>query len=112
VASVPITITGVLFDKYARTTQLITLMGEANLTGLGVGGGPIMPQPPGIWGGGNEPFPTPPIAAPLPPWGNIPSIPPPSEGEKPPPEEGGWGYWGDPVNAWVYKPGPGQASPK
>lgn len=55
-ASVPITITGVLFDKYSRTTQLVTLMGEATITGLGVGGGPIIPpeggsgQPPGIWG--------------------------------------------------------------
>ena len=75
-ASVPITIDGVLFDKYGRTTQLVRLMGEASITGLGVGGGPIMPpdqpgKPPGgdhIWGGGNEPFPTPPIA-------NVPGAP-------------------------------------
>lgn len=64
-ASVEVTISGVLYDKVNRTTQPVVLIGEATLTGLGIGGGPIIPpsepKPPQIWGGGNEPFPTPPI---------------------------------------------------
>lgn len=65
-ASVPVTISGVLYDKRDRTSRPVTLIGEASQTGLGVGGGPVYPegQPPGIWGGGNEPFPTPPIFLP------------------------------------------------
>lgn len=73
-AAVEVTISGVLFDKLNRTTQNVVLIGEASLTGLGVGGGPMPPgpggggNPPGIWGGSNEPFPTPPIA-------NVPGAP-------------------------------------
>lgn len=66
-AAVEVTISGVLYDKLSRTTRPCVLIGEASLTGLGVGGGPMPPgegQPPGIWGGGNEPFPTPPIHLP------------------------------------------------
>lgn len=78
-ASVEVTISGVLYDKYSRTARPVTLIGEAILTGLGVGGGPIMPpdsgggeNPPGIWGP-LPGFPTPPIH--LPPVG--PGGPPP-----------------------------------
>lgn len=70
-AAVEVTITGMLYDKLARTAQNVVLIGEATLTGLGVGGGPMPPgpgKPPGIWGGSNEPFPTPPIA-------NVPGVP-------------------------------------
>ena len=55
-AAVEVTISGVLFDKVNRTTQNVVLVGEASLTGLGVGGGPVIPpsggggSPPGIWG--------------------------------------------------------------
>lgn len=42
-ASVPVTISGVLYDKINRTSQAVVLIGEASLTGLGVGGGPIYP---------------------------------------------------------------------
>jgi len=51
--------------------------GEMYDSSLSIGGGPIMPgeQPPGIWGGGNQPFPTPPIYIPVP--------PPPDSGLKP-----------------------------
>jgi hypothetical protein len=60
-AAVEVTITGMLYDRLARTTQNVVLIGEASLTGVGVGGGPILPpqQPPGgssghpehpIWG--------------------------------------------------------------
>lgn len=79
-AAIPITITGILFDKHGRTSQLVTLMGEASYTGLGVGGGPMPPesQPPGIWGGSNEGFPTQP--GPLPPTGIWPGPGGPSQG--------------------------------
>ena len=126
-ASVPVTIDGVAYDLWNRTTQRIILIGHASLTGLGVGGGPILPDtpppsgPPGtpehpIWGPPGITLPPgpgfPPVAGhplPIPP---VDTIPPPPEGEKPPPADGGWGYWGDPVNSWVYKPGPGQKAPK
>jgi hypothetical protein len=51
-ASVPIEISGVLFDKTARTQQSVVLIGEASIYGLSIGGGPIMPPdgPPPIAG--------------------------------------------------------------
>ena len=42
-SAVEVTITGMLYDKLARTTQNVVLIGEATLTGLGIGGGPIIP---------------------------------------------------------------------
>lgn len=105
-ASVEVTISGVLYDKTARTMQPVVLIGEASLTGVGVGGGPIIPpdqgppgiwgppgpwpgwpadpgipgntpeRPPGIWGGGNRPFPTPPIV--IPPEQTPPGMQPPT----------------------------------
>jgi len=87
-AAVEVTITGMLYDKTARTTQNVVLVGEASLTGLGVGGGPMpggpgRPEPPlGIWGGGGVPMPSPPIhlgpgGEPLPPQiGGGPVYPP------------------------------------
>jgi hypothetical protein len=47
-AAVEVTISGLLYDKLNRTTQNVVLIGEATPTGLGVGGGPIIPpiQPP------------------------------------------------------------------
>ena len=126
-ASVPLTLDGALYDLWAKTTQRVVFIGQASLTGLGVGGGPILPDtppsagPPGhpehpIWGPPGISLPPgpgfPPVAGhplPIPP---VDTIPPPPEGEKPPPADGGWGYWGDPVNSWVYKPGPGQKTPK
>lgn len=42
-SSVEVTVTGVLYDKLARTAQQVVLIGEATLTGVGVGGGPIIP---------------------------------------------------------------------
>ena len=67
-AAVEITISGVLYDKLSRTTQQVVLVGDASLTGLGIGGGPMPPgqgggSPPGIWGP-TDPRPTPPIALP------------------------------------------------
>ena|SRR5215831_4721193 len=102
-ASVPVTIDGVLYDKYGRTVQVVQLVGQATLTGLGVGGGPIIPdtppaQPPGgvpihpIWGppGFNPPGagmppgigggPIIPPSGPVdpgysPPWAQVPAVP-------------------------------------
>lgn len=113
-AAVEVMISGVLYDKTARTARPVMLVGEASLAGLGVGGGPIMPppggggDPPHIWGGGNEPFPTPPIHIP-------PQQPPTGPADdngfiKPPPEGGGWGYHAD--YGWLYSPKAGQAGPK
>ena len=129
-ASVEITISGVLFDKHTRTTQQVVLIGEASLTGLGVGGGPVYPPsgggtPPGIWGPPSG-LPTPPIpiypgGTPNPPgiWGPndprpgvgpiIPPCPvdPPANPDevKPPPPDGGWGW--HPEYGWGYFPGGG-----
>lgn len=120
-AAVEVTISGTLYDKNSRVGTPVTLIGEAIVTGLGVGGGPIVPppQPPGIWGptdprptppianvpgvpgyrppgdhiwgGGNEPFPTPPIhIPPLPPNVEQPQPGDPTKPLPPPPGAGGW----------------------
>lgn len=139
-SAVEVTINGVMYDKKNRTVQNVVIFGEASLTGLGVGGGPIIPpetpgNPPGIWGGGNEPFPTPPIVIPKPPvppvgiWPNppegiaphpehpivlppniVPPDPPDSGAVKPPPEDGGWGYF--PEYGWGYFPKATEPGPK
>ena len=56
-AAVEITISGVCYDKLSRTARPVTIIGEATLTGLSVGGGP-MPGGggEGIWGP-TDPFP-------------------------------------------------------
>lgn len=126
-AAVEITISGVLYDKYNRTQQNVVLIGEATLTGLSVGGGPIIP--PGQPGGGGL-HPSHPIALPGDPWWGDPHpahpivLPPnitppdppqnPSE-PKPPPADGGWGW--HPEYGWGYfpmqggKPQPGPGKP-
>ena len=119
-AAIEVTITGILYDKLARTVQQVVLIGEASYTGLGVGGGPVIPPgqppsdahpehpivyPPGIWGP-TDPRPTPPIY--LPP--SITPPEPPSSGTKPPPDgEAGWGFYD---GRWGYFPGPADAQPK
>lgn len=66
-ASVEVMISGVLWDKATKSGRAVALIGEASLSGVGVGGGPIIPgeQPPGIW---DPVFPSPPIA-------NVPGAP-------------------------------------
>lgn len=92
-AAIPVTIDGLLYDKLNRTTQQVVLIGEASLTGLGVGGGPIIPPPspgtpthpimlPGMPGWGDDLKPSHPIALPGDPWWPKPPITPP---EMPPP---------------------------
>lgn len=89
-ASVPITISGVLADKYGRTLKAVTLFGEATI------GAPDGQPPSGggdgdhIWGGGNVPMPSPPIA-------NVPGAPgyqPPGSGGEQPPDGGNGGNGG------------------
>lgn len=113
-AGVEVTITGILYDRQARTQQNVTLIGEAILTGLGVGGGPIYPE---------EPPPRPPNrptpGRPAHPWvppteGEIPpkpEEPPPGGGDKPPPDDGGWGFVSE-WSKWGYFPGEDEAQPK
>jgi len=113
-AAVPVSLSGVLYDLYNRTTQRVIFIGDASLTGLGVGGGPIIPdqpaQPPGIWGGGNEPFPTPPIwwpGFPNPPGGGQPPTMenPPQPGDPPvavPPPSGSSGWPVQPITPPPY----------
>src|SRR6516225_6834761 len=91
-AAIPVTITGVMV-----------------YSGLEVGGGP-MPggPPPGIWGGGNVPMPTPPIYYP-PVFPAHPIVPPgESSGEEPP--AGGW-VW-SPIYGWVWQPVGSGGKPK
>jgi hypothetical protein len=120
-AAIPVTLVGTEYDPTSASGAAgkpVTIVGEIHLTGLGVGGGPMPPlsiwpgpgkpthpiyYPPHIWGGGNEPFPTPPIVIPPPPTPPYPD--PPAEGTKPPPPEGGWGY--SPEHGWGYFPGTG-----
>ena len=120
-AAVELTISGVLYDKYARTTRPVVLIGEASLTGLGVGGGPVYPPS----GGGGTP--SHPIALPGDPWWGQdlrpehpivlpepptepPTNPADDQGWVKPPPESGWGY--HETYGWLYNPGPAQAGPK
>lgn len=88
-AEVPVNINGVIVDLYGRTIMgPVKIVGSMSRTDVGIGGGPIFPppdggngggdgKPPGIWGGGNEPFPTPPIYFP-------PQLPPSVKPPEPP----------------------------
>jgi|SRR5215472_3540204 len=136
-AAVPIQITGVLWDHADKSGKKVTLMGDASISGLVIGGGPIVPpdtsppdpgEPPlGIWGP-TDPRPTPPIhIPPTPPTDGQPGIPshpivlppvppdPPIEppGGAPPPEGWFW-HWVPEHHQWVlvYNPPAGTAEPK
>lgn len=94
-SAVPIQISGVLYDKTARTQQSVYLVGSASIVGLSVGGGPIVPPeeavPPGAPGVPTHPIaPTPghPIV--------IPPDPPPIEGQPPTPGVPTFPIWGPP----------------
>jgi hypothetical protein len=106
----------------------VTITGTMTYTGLEIGGGPMPGGPPlGIWGGGNVPFPTPPIYFPPSPGGEpshpivIPPAPPlgiwgggnvpyptppiyipPAPTEPPSGSDGRWGYV--PGVGWVWVP--------
>lgn len=70
-AALPVTLSGTLYDLYQRTTQQVVFIGDASLTGVGVGGGPIVPPDQG-GGGGQPPQPSHPIYNPGGPPGSSP----------------------------------------
>lgn len=134
-AAIEITISGVLYDKYNRTGRPVTIIGDASLTGLSVGGGPIMPPdqgggpPPGIW---PDPGPLPHPEHPIAPGGPPPSVwpgpgpfphpehpivlPPDAPPIEPPsnPPSGNWEWGWSPAHGWhpVYVTGDKPQPPK
>lgn len=103
-AAVELTISGVLYDKTARTVRPVVIIGEASYTGLGIGGGPIYPPP----GGGPEPPYYPPH--PAHPIVNVPAHPivlPPNPPVDPPvdpptkPEDPQWSWCWNPQTGWI-----------
>lgn len=130
-SAVPVTIVGIE-TREDGTSGNVTIVGMASITGLGVGGGPIMPpsgahpEHPIVYPPGSLPHPEHPIVLPppVPGWPPIdigahpehPIVlpPPPTDvgpgGGKPPPPDGGWGY--HPDYGWGYFPGPTQPGPK
>lgn len=67
-AAIQVTLSGMLYDRLARTTQNVVFMGDASLTGIGIGGGPIVPPEGGQPPDPNAPRPSHPIAKPGDPW--------------------------------------------
>lgn len=105
-AAVELTIDGVIWDKQLKAGRPVVLIGEAFLTGVGIGGGPIIGEPP--WEG----VPKPPVVEhPIwpPKWPSggpiIPPEVPPTE--PPPPLESNWEWGWSPAHGWhpVYVPG-------
>lgn len=118
-AAVPITFQGMMYprDKSVKPYPF-TALGTASITGLEIGGGPIIEEPPDIkpqpplviWGGPfDPPHPAHPIVLPDPPIEGPPDQPP-TTPEKPHP---GWN-WSALKSQWyfLYVPGSGQAQPK
>ena len=113
-AAVPVTLAVVVYPKdKSGDPYPATIVGYAWATGLGVGGGPVMPPnvpahpiviPPAAPG-----VPTHPIVLPEPPT-EPPEIPTVPSEPKPPPPGGGWGW--SPEYGWGYFPGTGGAGPK
>jgi hypothetical protein len=116
-AEVPVTISGIVYPKNKKDPPMaVTIVGQAWVTGLGVGGGPVEPPampgvPPGLPA---HPIvlpppgtPTHPIVLPEPPPVDPPTVP---STPKPPPPGGGWGW--HPDYGWGWFPGPGQPGPK
>lgn len=124
-AAVPVTLAVVIYPKNKTDPPYpATIVGYAWVTGLEVGGGPVIPPgPPGSPGGEHpahpivlpgdpswgDPHPSHPIV--LPPETPVPPDIPitPSE-PKPPPPEGGWGW--SPTYGWGWFPGTGHPGPK
>jgi hypothetical protein len=120
--AVPITIVGT--STSGEATSQVTITGIAFVTGLEVGGGPVMPPqapghpahpiytPPGIWGGGDVPMPTPPIAPGGGPAHPIVEPPVPPMPEQPPDTSAGGGWVWSPIYGWVWRPAGSGGKPK
>jgi hypothetical protein len=96
---VPVTINGVAYPKNKKDPPMaVTIVGQAWVTGLSVGGGPATPPP-------HPDHTLPPyVDNTLPPIDNPPpEIPTTPSEPKPPPPEGGWGW--SPDYGWGYFPG-------
>lgn len=116
-AQVPVTLAVNIYPKNKTDAPYpATIVGYAWVTGLEIGGGPVIPPEiappdmPGIWppGSGID-MPTHPIV--LPPIDpSPPEIPDPPSMVKPPPPNGGWAW--SPVFGWIFVPGSGTAGPK
>ena len=115
-AAVPVIINGVLMPKGKSAHDKpvpAVFLGWANVAGLEVGGGPIIPDP-------DAPHPEHPIALPDPPTPIDPPVDPPSEPSpglavviKPAPSTGGWGLAvNDQKMQWFFVPGESGAGPK
>jgi hypothetical protein len=125
---VPVTLNGVIYPKNKKDAPFpATFVGYAWISGLEVGGGPIIPPEvappdlPGVWPPTDPPHPDhtlpgdlphpehpivlPPIDPPVPP-----EVPNPPEAVKPPPDGGGWA-WGPNVG-WIFVPGSATPGPK
>jgi len=92
-AEIPVTINGVIYPKGKSADDKpvpCVIVGKAWVTGLEIGGGPVYPpdQPPPVDPPIEEP---PPDLAP-----NVTMV------AKPPPPEGGWGWF--PEYGWLYYP--------
>ena len=119
--AVPVTINGVMYPKGKSADDEpvpCTIVGYAWVSGLGVGGGPVIP-PPASGAHPEHPIvlpptdpvePTHPIVLPDPPEVSPPDPPTDPGMVKPPPAEGGWGW--SPQYGWGYFPGTGGAGPK
>lgn len=120
-SGVNVTITGVLFDRLNRTAQNVTLIGEALLSDLEVGGGPIIPpprpggRPPNPDLPGKPTHPIPPIPEHpivLPPGGGTPPTEPPIDPPTQPPQPS-WSWVWNPQTDWIpaYVPEGGKPHP-
>lgn len=117
-SAVPITFHGMMYpkDKSVRP-YAFTALGTAEITGLEIGGGPIVPpgevpKPPGDWEiwpnppEGTAPHPEHPIVIP-------PTLPPTEPPNPVPPPHEGWN-WSAIKSGWyyLYVPGKDEAGPK
>jgi len=115
---VPVTINGVAYPKNKKDPPFpVTIVGYAWITGLHPDANPPTDQPyPDHGLPGPQPHPEHPIVIPpeLPPIEEPPPETPLDQlltlVAKPPPAEGGWGWF--PEYGWVYSPAAGTAGPK
>jgi hypothetical protein len=125
-ASIPIQIDGVLWDHAAKAGTKVSLLGQASIVGLTVGGGPIVPPdvtPPPVDGAHPEhpivlppdgahpehPIVLPPIDVPPEP----PEGPPDAQGFIKPPATDGTAMWAyHETYGWLFEPGETAPGPK